>query len=229
MDEDKVVYFIRHAESTNNVAKRTLKRTLGSFRAPRSTAETMQLISLLTVPMDTPLSADGRRMIQEQRSAVEELVARESISIVYHSPLKRARDTATGLFSGLPKVPLLEIGHLHETSLAEHARLRSLDRRVLAATVVLRDTPLRRMAIVGHSGFFRRMLPAMAQRKEEVGNVSVWRATLGADCQWRDVELVLPGWRNGFSHDRQGAKPGIMPVVEVKGLKIASDAERGRL
>ena len=78
----KVVLLVRHAESTNNVAKGTLSRTLGRFRPPASLDEVGQLLSLLTFPMDSELSAAGRMMLERQREACTALAAREAIEVV---------------------------------------------------------------------------------------------------------------------------------------------------
>lgn len=200
MPDDKTIILVRHAESTNNVAKRTLKRTLSGAWPDASRGEWSQLASLLTFPMDTPLSSDGEAMLAAQRKELDTsgLVAAEKLELVLHSPLRRARETAVALFGSSGTVPLREEPTIFEKDLAEHAGLSSLRRRTAAFTAALLALPERRVAVVGHSAFFRDLQFAADERsfdKKQLLNVSVWRATLGAaDGRWRGLELLLPGW-----------------------------------
>ena len=188
---DRTIVLIRHGESTNNVAKNTLSRTLKKFRPPHSTKEAVQLASLLMFPMNSPLSHSGRHAVDERKSVCCQMASDERLEIVLHSPLTRAKDTAS-MFAGA--LPLEQLDHLYEKSLSEHASLRSLQQRVDSFTRELLQRPESRMAIVGHSGFFRCMVgEALSRRKHELGNLSVWRVVLGADGVWRDLELLLPG------------------------------------
>jgi broad specificity phosphatase PhoE len=194
MAQEKRVFLVRHAESTNNVAKGTLSRTLGRLRPPSSRDEAWQLLSLLTFPMDSELSADGRIMLERQREACAALAAREAIEVVLHSPLRRAADTAAGLFPDLRRV---EDADVYEKSLAEHAGLTSLDARVRSFRERLAQRPELCLAVVGHSAFFRCLVPEMAARRDDLRNVSVWRVTCAADGQCRELELEVPGWNGG--------------------------------
>ena len=159
---ERTVFLIRHAESTNNVAKQALRRTVCRCRPPRSIDETSQLLSLLRLPMNTPLSRLGLQMIAEQREPCLELARREQIAVILHSPLKRARDTASGLFGDA--APLEVEPLMYEKALSEHAVMRSLRRRVLRFQARLQE---RRgdsaIAIVGHSAFFRCLVPELGQ------------------------------------------------------------------
>lgn len=191
----KTVYLIRHAESTNNNAKLTLRRTLKRCACPRSCHELVQLCSLLTLPMDSPPSAAGVRMIEEQRADV--LAHLPVQSVVIHSHLRRARQTAVGLFGSSSAAALEVDPELYEKALSEHAGLRSLKRRVRAFQARLRQRSESVLVIVGHSAFFRALVPELHGRKRELGNLSVWRLTLGPDGDFDDLELVLPGWIEG--------------------------------
>ena len=128
----------------------------------------------------------------ERRCGCLQLARAHGLEVVLHSPLMRAFATARGLFGG--DVPLERVGQLYETSLSEHASIRSLKQRVEAFKRTLLQRSESRLAIVGHSGFFRCMIgEALAQRKHELGNLSVWRVVLGQDGVWRDLELLQPG------------------------------------
>ena len=152
----KTIILVRHAESTNNVAKQTLKRTRRLERWPVGN-EWQQLRSLLSFPMDTPLSSNSDAMLQWQRKAMcasAEQQWRAQVQVVLHSPLQRARRTAEGLFGG-GSLELIEVSGIYEKSLAEHAGLRSLRQRTTSFTAALLERPEECIAVVGHSAFFR--------------------------------------------------------------------------
>ena len=156
-EQRKTIILVRHGESTNNVAKRTLKRTLRLERWPVGN-EWQQLRSLLSFPMDTPLSSNGEAMLQKQRIAIEASgffsMHGAQVQIVLHSPLQRARRTGEALFGG-GSLELIEDSAIYEKSLAEHAGLRSLRQRTTSFTAALLERPEECIAVVSHSAFFR--------------------------------------------------------------------------
>ena len=182
------MWLVRHAESENNVSKRTFRSTFGSGRLPATRAEWVSVGQLPLVRMDTPLSAHGRRQAEAQRAVLDaaDFVARERPELVLHSPLVRARDTCLTLFGGLegggPAVE--QFDELYERSISEHLWRSWLQPRVARFTAHLLSRPERRIVAVGHSSFFEEMCGAV------MGNVSVWCATLSAEGQWRDVTLL---------------------------------------
>jgi len=198
--QDKHIILIRHAESTNNVAKSTLKRMLHFERRPRGD-EWWQLASLLSFPMDTPLSAAGEAMLREQRAALDaqDFLSTHRIELVLHSPLQRARETAVGLFGG-GSVPLVEDPGIYEKDLAEHAGLRSLEQRTRSFSASLLARPEKRVVVVGHSAHFRALFAEgdgfdKSSLLHGLLNVSVWSATLSAaEANWSDLKLLVPGW-----------------------------------
>ena len=101
----KVVWLVRHAESENNVSKKTFASTLGSWRLPHSYAQWSAIGALALVRMNTPLSVKGVAQTRAQRKALDDagFVAREHIEVVLHSPLQRAQDTCRALFSDLAR------------------------------------------------------------------------------------------------------------------------------
>ena len=94
----KRVWIIRHAESENNVSKRTAKiawRALKSDGRLPSREQWGALAPMLALPMDTPLSAAGRAQITAQRARLDSarFHGASGIALIVHSPLSRARAT----------------------------------------------------------------------------------------------------------------------------------------
>lgn len=185
-EQGKTVWLVRHAESENNVSKRTFRSTFGSGRLPTTRAEWVSVGQLPLVRMDTPLSAHGRRQAEAQRAVLDaaDFVARERPELVLHSPLVRARDTCLTLFGGGGGPAVEQFDELYERSISEHLWRSWLQPRVARFTAHLLSRPERRIVAVGHSSFFEEMCGAI------MGNTSVWRATLSAAGEWRDVTLL---------------------------------------
>jgi len=194
----KKIILIRHAESTNNASKRTFSRTFGSFHLPSTWHQVWQVASLAALPMDSALTADGLCMIERQRDAFQQVMKSSGTTTIIHSHLQRARHTAQGLCTGWSDASLEESPALYEKSLAEYARVRSFPDRVDEFKRSLASRSEERIALVGHSGFFRKLVPQMQERRLDVGNVSVWTAELLLDGSWQNVQLLLPGWLNGL-------------------------------
>lgn len=197
----KKVILVRHGESTNNAAKRTWSRTFGSFHLPSTWAELGQVASMTTFPMDSALTADGVTMIEKQRMAFQDIMRSSGTTRVIHSHLQRAKQTAEGLCAGDAGLELEQCPILFEKSLAEYSRMRSFPTRVSQFKRMLASRPEERVALVGHSAFFRKLVPQMQARKEDVGNVSVWKMDLMHDGTWQNVELLVPGWMDGLKRE----------------------------
>ena len=138
-------------------------------------------------------------MISEQRAGCVAIARDEKVEVILHSHLRRASDTAAGLFAGVPSagVPLECDRKLFEKSLSEHAGFRSLPARVgnFRARLLHRSESV--LVIVGHSAFFRMLVPELSARKEDLGNLSVWRASLEPSGAFGPLDLVIPGWHDG--------------------------------
>jgi len=117
---------------------------------------------------------------------------------IMHSHLQRAKLTAEGLCAGWDEASLEECPILYEKSLGEYARIKSFASRVQEFRLLLAARTEASLALVGHSMLFRKLVPQMQERKHEVGNVSVWAADLWEDGTWHNVELLVPGWRDGW-------------------------------
>jgi broad specificity phosphatase PhoE len=155
---------------------------------------------LLTLPLDTELSEDDKRMLEEQCDRANQVLSENGVQIILHSPLRRAVATATGLF-GKADIPIKECAEIYEKSLSEYAGLKSLKTRVDNFRLrTLKKYKENRILLVGHSKFFRSLIPDFVEKKQLVGNVSIWRAQLTVEGEWKpgSLELLVPGWREGL-------------------------------
>lgn len=99
----KKLILIRHAESTNNVAKGDAKdawNNLVSFKCLPTWKQLGSTASLMFIPMNTDLSARGELMALklQLRIAEDDLVNRCGVETVLHSHLIRAARTCSIAF-----------------------------------------------------------------------------------------------------------------------------------
>ena len=91
---EKLVWLVRHGESTNNVRKRVAADAARGLRRGRlpTRAALATMAPMLALPMDSPLSARGRAQVARTRAALAraELAALARAELVVHSPLRRA-------------------------------------------------------------------------------------------------------------------------------------------
>ncbi len=86
-----------------HVAKRdarTAWRNIRKFASLPSRQEWYSTASLLSVPMDTDLSANGERMVAKLQTLLEgsNFLRENNVQLIVHSHLIRARRTCRGLF-----------------------------------------------------------------------------------------------------------------------------------
>jgi len=149
---------------------------------------------MLTFPMDTPLSERGQQQVQAQRAALDAagFAHASDIQLVVHSPLQRARDTCLGLFTShveaeqQPELPVVEHPELYERDIPEHIIPSRIRPRIDRFVEWLLERGEERIAVVGHSSFFKEMTG------ETFGNCSVWRFALTAEGTWEDAEPLFP-------------------------------------
>jgi broad specificity phosphatase PhoE len=184
----KTVYLIRHAESEENRRIASLSRVTGSlykFSLP-SSKDIFSASTLLNVPaqVDSDVSSVGERQIQDVAIKLkdDDFLAKHNISLVAHSPLKRARQTAEGMLGcAAPDTMTAPVIKVEETSLliektpAEWLPYNSgsLASRIGAFEAWLGKQPHDSIAIVGHSQFFKAMLGLSFK----FGNCEVWQLT----------------------------------------------------
>lgn len=182
----KTVYLIRHAESEENRRIASLSRITGSlynFSLP-SSKDIFSATALLNVPaqVDSDVSPVGEQQIEHVAIKLkdDDFLAKHGISLVAHSPLKRARQTAEGMLGcAAPDTMKFPITQVEETSLliektpAEWLPYNSasLASRIGAFEEWLGEQPHDSIAIVGHSQFFKAMLGLSFK----FGNCEVWQ------------------------------------------------------
>jgi broad specificity phosphatase PhoE len=99
----KRLILIRHAESTNNVAKGDAKEAwsnLVDFKSLPTWKQLGSTVSLISIPMNTDLSTRGELMAQRLQGRLAEtgFVSNAGIELVLHSHLIRAARTCTIAF-----------------------------------------------------------------------------------------------------------------------------------
>lgn len=194
---EKVIFFMRHAESTSNVHKRNLSK------------KPCAMCQLCSVGFDAPLSQAGLLQLEEVRPACQKLLP--DLEAIFHSPLQRARQTAQctfgaedgpGNFSGgepqspVPWVPLLCLKeeqfeeHIQEPGCNVFGGHRTKEgvvtnsdkfrRRIEHFLQFVWASRFERIALVGHSLWFRALIDIAADAKEsaKLANASVWQLTL---------------------------------------------------
>mmetsp|Transcript_50734 Transcript_50734/g.120604 ORF Transcript_50734/g.120604 Transcript_50734/m.120604 type:complete len:206 (+) Transcript_50734:146-763(+) len=195
MPESKTIFLIRHAESKNNVDKREAKqlfRQLLRGRLP-SCQQLRHVMALLRVDMNSGLSEDGQAQVVKQHCILREanFVEANGVQLIAHSPLTRAEETFQGLFSDATATPKMLHAELFEKDIAEHIHWRRLDDRVARFETWLEDRPESSIVLVGHSAFFRAMVPGL-----KISNVDVWKVSYdphSTEAKWGPPLLLFPG------------------------------------
>lgn len=162
-NQEKKVFFIRHAESINNVAKREAKEMWSNMRRFRSLPTWNQVCctaSLVTIPMNTDLSPDGVRMVETLRKKLFEssFVEIGGVDLIIHSHLQRARRTCRILFEEFSSIPIEENPLIFEKNISEHLHMRDIKIRVESFRDYLLSSSARSIVVVGHSAFLRNLL-----------------------------------------------------------------------
>jgi len=197
----KTVYLIRHAESEENRRLGSLKsmvRGLGRFALP-SRADVGASLELLNVTsqVDSAVSIMGTRQITSMAAALQasNFVTEQSIELVAHSPLERARQTSQGLLGCMApdlKAPsvqrVTELDILKEKYPSEWipGNYASFQSRIDEFEAWLHQQPERTVCVVGHSQYFKAML--------------------GLDFKFRNCDV----WQvqfNGLSREQSTADP----------------------
>lgn len=196
----KTVYLIRHAESEENRRIASFSRvtsSLGKFSLP-SSKDIFSASGLINVPaqVDSDVSEVGEQQIEHVATKLqeEEFLAKNNVTLVAHSPLKRARQTAEGMLGcAAPATKAPTVLHVEETSLLTEKtpaewlpyNSGSLADRIGAFEAWLGEQPHEAIAIVGHSQFFKAMLGLSFK----FGNCEVWE--LGFDPSLNTTEVSL--------------------------------------
>jgi broad specificity phosphatase PhoE len=211
----KTIYLIRHAESEENERTQSLTnvvRTLSSFKLPSSkeVSESLQLLNVYS-QVDSGVSAAGAQQILDMADTLtkEDFLKLKDVNLVMHSPLQRARETSRGLLQCLAGSDTVEeLRHQSVTRVIESpilvertpsewlpGKFEGYRQRILQWEQFALEQPEQRIAVVGHSQFFKTML----NLDFKFGNCHVWEAQLSSeakDCEAADAEFptLSPQW-----------------------------------
>eukprot|EP00977_Amphora_coffeiformis_P005447 scaffold1162_cov170-Amphora_coffeaeformis.AAC.5 len=188
----KTVYFIRHAESLENLKHQSIQRVMADIKSASfpDTDDVVSVVELLDIAshVDTPLSATGKQQIQDVAQQLQDadFMQQAQIELVVHSPLQRAQETAEGLLqcradradfsTAAPTVKrVVQLDALRERTPDECFipwRKLSYTARRQAFLDWLVQQPEKVVAVVGHSEYFRSLL----NLPFKFGHCDVWRA-----------------------------------------------------
>jgi len=193
----KTIYLIRHAESNENRRQESLIRSIkrvANMKLPLKD-DVAASVELLDVPaqLDSFVSEKGQKQIDQLaiKLQMDDFVLRKGIKLVAHSPLIRARQTCEGmlgcvtdrsasnvecLWEGKKAATVdrvVELPCLVERSPIEGVLPVHHDKfmqRIDAFEEWLCEQPEDKIAVVGHSNFFKYML----NLPYKFGNCDVW-------------------------------------------------------
>lgn len=196
----KKVYLIRHAESEENVRIASLSRvtgSLGKFSLP-SSKDIFSASALINVPaqVDSNVSEVGEQQIRHVANKLreEDFLVKNNVTLVAHSPLKRAKQTAEGMLGcAAPDLKVPTVMHVEETPLLTEKtpaewlpyNSGSLATRIGDFEAWLAEQPHEAIAIVGHSQFFKAMLGLSFK----FGNCEVWEVFFDPSLNTTGVSL----------------------------------------
>jgi broad specificity phosphatase PhoE len=153
---------------------------------------------LINVPaqVDSDVSEVGERQIEHVANKLrqDEFLTSKNITLVAHSPLKRAQQTAKGMLGcAAPDIKAPTVAHVEETCLLTEKtpaewlpyNSGSLATRIGDFEAWLAEQPHSAIAIVGHSQFFKAMLGLSFK----FGNCEVWELTFDPSLTTEGVSL----------------------------------------
>ena len=184
----KTIYFIRHAESLENLKHKSMHRVIADLKAASlpDPEDVIDIVELLDIPshVDTPVTPRGKRQIENvaQQLRANNFVQESQIALVVHSPLQRAQETAQGLLSCRAKTckaptvqRVVQLDSLRERTPDEiwiPWRKAAYTARKQAFLFWLMEQPESVIAVVGHSEYFKSLL----HLPFKFGHCDVWRA-----------------------------------------------------
>lgn len=180
----KTVYLIRHAESNENKRLASLERALNQIiklKLPLKDDVTnaFELLNFYK-EQDSRVSSKGKKQIEQLRYKLQkdDFILSNKIQLIAHSPLIRARQTCEGMLESVTSRNASNIESFWEgkkakgvgrvvelDSLIEQSPIEWLPinrhkflKRIQEFEMWLQEQPEERIAIVGHSNYFRSML-----------------------------------------------------------------------
>lgn len=210
----KTVFLIRHAESAENQRMKCLSKSLhdlGSFSVP-SREDVKSSLELFNVKaqIDSDVSELGNAQIKQlgERLRRDDFVKKMGIQVVAHSPLKRARQTSEGMLGCVTCSPenkevdsswagtkaksvgrVVELQCLSERTVFEWIPIQhdAFMDRIKEFEEWLGNQPEERIAIVGHSQYFKSML-GLSYKFE---NCDVWEINFDPSGEEPDVVVEV--------------------------------------
>jgi phosphohistidine phosphatase SixA len=188
--QEKVVVLVRHAQSLENVkinAARAGLERIKSAKAPLLD-QWGKSFSLLRMNLDEEVSPLGKRQIESVAKKVRDMKFIETFApeLMVHSPLRRARETARGLFPGFSFV---QFDALRESAPHELVFSSPVYARIREFESYLASRPEKRVVVVGHCRYFKMMTGSSTL----MDNVSALRYTFdpSREEKWQLVEPVF--------------------------------------
>ena len=208
----KRIFFVRHAQSEQNIATCRLKS--GDLTAA---------FTLVGMGYDAPVSETGVVQLSCTRTELDGLVEKYSIALVVHSPLQRAVETAKAVFGGRGP-PLVEFPGMYERTVSEYLLPTLMDQRIvnLQRWLATRDETV--IALVGHGQFFKRCLGA----SQVLQNVAIVECSFDSPTGFSstfdrvfdgypdpDSELRCPTCAGSRRFDKLGPSPDVPCAVSL--------------
>ena len=186
---------MRHAQSEENVKIHDLLESvhrIASFSFP-NLRQIRSAFSLLQFDLDSPLTSVGLAQIQEASAFLidSQIISRYRIRNVFHSPLRRSRETC---LRAIPTALSGELECLREANPLEHIFHFSFVARIRTFERWLCSCPYDCVLVVGHSQYFKKML----KMRKLMQNCDIWETTISYDtkdesihCLWSEPELLF--------------------------------------
>jgi len=209
----KTIYLIRHAESDENRRIASLGRcfkSLGKFSLPSKTDiyASTELINVMA-QIDSNVSPLGVQQIATMGNKLkeEDFLTKTGIQLVVHSPLLRAKETSEGMLGCRSDTNqkaesvqrVLELDLLMEKTPQEWTPMyfSTFLERIANFEKWLTEQPEEKIAIVGHSQYFKAMLGL----KYKFGNCDVWEVDFDPSCKETTTKVDGEGETSDGQHD----------------------------
>ena len=191
----KKLYFIRHAETIENVrieGLRNIGRSFQKFKRPQSSDVKLGaqgLVGFAAGHTDAELSSKGKEQIQQLAEILEKENFFENITIMAHSPLVRAVQTCQGIVQNHTNVNIVELECLKEMTPAELTLMMNVPlkkRFQQFISWIEQQNDDETIAVVGHSQYFMRLLGLNYKFK----NCDVWQVEYLGDGKFGSIEKM---------------------------------------
>lgn len=175
------VILVRHCESEENIKTQHLNEGLQRLRRlrPPTLQQTYQSFRLLQFDVDSKVSANGRRQLDDMAMTLRDVSFWENFpfGVCAYSPLQRAKETCLALIPSSLHDKCVSLDLLREIEPYENLFPSILDKRITALQNWLMDQNQEAVVLVGHSRYFYRMLKA----KHFMWNCDLWQTAFVFD------------------------------------------------